>query len=1034
VSSGLYQNKEFLELPEEERIVQARAKDESFNAFYKANPERAIETMREITGQPKENTSVVGRVIRQTAYGVGESVLDTAQLPFEAAEWVASKAGSDWSTDVDDRIEEYKAETFEEPTTPEGRVARKTGYWSGVGLQTFATGGVATWASSFPYMGKLAKVGSVLSGGAKVEVGGGAAAGLAEGLVGEGVDDDNPSKPWLEIGAGILAGGATGVAIAARGASKRARLRAAEGEQPTSPVGDGSLNPPEAALDAVDDITTNEQRQLMEAAEAGHLGGGQIGDYEKASADSITKQMLGWTGDTYGGVQPARMKELVDGVGNIMQEAGLPNVEGRTLISQIADAMETGLVSRERADEILKNFDTNVIDIAALSHPAQATATQAARTLALLSHQSRRMNKKALQDSLASMSDEELRIMRSLDPNIEGLGFWQRMENVRRGLLVTQIATAMRNVETQTANIGVHALEDTFENVLHKMFGSAKSKPIMDGEGIQTVLRLGEMMMPRQTTSRSYKEVEALKDHFGRVDMDPADQALFNPLFANFSSDVLINPAKDKLGFLEKSTLWLNSANRLQEFGIRRAVFTATLDSSLAKKGQSLSKVIDAGGIGDLDRGDIKNAIGKALETTWGEDFHANMDGAAGIAGKVISAINGIGAGPLRLTQVVPFPRFMANSIKWQYQHSPLPAMKMLVSPKGWQEISQGNITPLIKSTTGTAMFASAYQLRNSEYAGEKWYEVRPSDEVNRMLGQAPGATLDTRAYNPFASMLFAADLLTRAKNGTLNNLSTRDVAMGIASVNLRAGAGMYVLDKFLDTLGAAASGISNPEEELIPALADGAAGYAGAAWAGMFVPFQQLKDIATNFDEMLGTDNTTVRDVKDSPLMGQIMRKLPYGDENMEGVELPTREAAPYSESPMARFLGATWRGPKNPVEKELDRLGFSRSNILPGSGNDDWNRLRAKHMGPIVEQQIPKYLESDQYQRADDDDRFIALETLLSRARKVATRKAARDSPELAKKVKFNSKRKSIRRRASKRLRQAEERSERMREIMED
>ena len=375
----------------------------------------------------------------------------------------------------------------------------------------------------------------------------------------------------------------------------------------------------------------------------------------------------------------------------------------------------------------------------------------------------------------------------------------------------------------------------------------------------------------------------------------------------------------------------------------------------------------------------------------------------------------------------------MANSLKWQWQHSPIPALKMLVSPKGWHEISQGNITPLIKSTTGTAMFASAYQLRNSEYAGEKWYEVRPSDEVNRMLGQAPGATLDTRAYNPFASMLFAADLLTRAKNGTLQNLSSRDVAMGIASVNLRAGAGMYVLDQFLDTLGAAASGASNPEEELIPALIDGAAGYMGATWAGMFVPFQQLKDFATNFDEMLGTDNTTVRDTKDSPFMGQMLRKLPYGDEHMSGVELPTREAAPHSESPMARFLGATWRGPKNPVEKELDRLGFSRSNILPGSGNDKGNRLQAKYMGPIVEQQIPRYLESEQYKRADDEDRFIALENMLARSRKIATRQAARENPELAKEMKFRSKRKSVRRRALKRQRQAVERSERMREIME-
>ena len=86
----------------------------------------------------------------------------------------------------------------------------------------------------------------------------------------------------------------------------------------------------------------------------------------------------------------------------------------------------------------------------------------------------------------------------------------------------------------------------------------------------------------------------------------------------------------------------------------------------------------------------------------------------------------------------------------------------------------------------------TAWQVRNSQYGGEKWYEIQLSD----------GTLLDTRAYNPFASYLFAADLIKRSQDGTMGGMSGKEIIAGIAGVQLRAGAGLYVLDSLFDGIG----------------------------------------------------------------------------------------------------------------------------------------------------------------------------------------------------------------------------------------
>jgi hypothetical protein len=1181
--ANLFESPEFVRMPEEEQLGYLRSKSPEFSAYHDENPEGALEMMRSRTGKRPSETSVVGDVIRQFGSGVGESIGDVVALPFDAAEWVASKAGSEWSTDIDDRIEAFQREKFPEPTTDPGKVARSVGYWSGMGLQTYLSGGGLAFASRFPTRaaGGLAKAGRFISGGAKVEMGAAVAGGAAEGAVEIGMEDTNPAKPWYKIGAALLASGGTGIAIAARGAAKRSRVRSAGGEQPPTPSGGDLPSPADleavrpkvggaerivspvivvngkvfrgrthgeaisnamdagavvesdrtflstidegdfpldtfetssgrvvrrdeadrlfgintsedlsrkvVSLDAVDELRTDEMREILGTGQ----GGLSYDDFVNAAQESGEASMRNMMDDTYSVLSPERMKNVVDGVSDVMARGDIPIDINKPFYPQLANVISSGRITTKEANDILRNFDTDIVSIRDLELPMMSSARTAGQTLNVLSQASKRLRKRLTEQvDAGDASPEEVAMLKAMGgPDTEVIAAFnsstlgKRWENIRRGGLVTQLATMMRNYEVQALNLTIHGMEDTMEAGMHQLLKIAGKpvNPAYDTNAWGSWLRMTDSVTSKisgkPTTSKSFKQVREMEDYYtgtkavrealeeavdsgaatpnnlamlrelhnpkhkpmesaaipgfatyaDELNVPMADRMMLDPLVGSFNADILINPRGGLTGMAERWVLKLNTMNRAQEHMFRRSVMTAELDRVLAAKGQSLESIIDAGGLGSLDRSDIKQAIGKAMEATYAEEFLPNMSGAAGIAGKAIAFINSAGIGPVRLTQVIPFPRFMANSIKWQYQHSPLGLLKYAYDPTEWSRLAAGDVKPLVKAATGMAMYHSALQVRDSEFAGEKWYEIRPSDQVNEALGREPGSTIDVRPFNPFASYLYVADLVKRSRDETLPRMTTRDMLMGIASVNLRAGAGMYVMDKFLDGIMSGVNASSNPEEDLKSALVQGGSEYLGAAWGGMFVPFQQLRDLASSFDEMLGTDNRTLRDTSEAPLAGAIARKIPYADETLPEVQLPTRRAAPRTEGGLLRQLtGMTMRGPKNAAEKEFDRLAFTRSNILPGSGNKKWDALRAKHMGPIVEDEIAPLVASAEYQKRTNDEKTDLLQRWLKSARAMATAKASEENQELAIEMKIAGMKRHRRRmfRAQERENEVEER----------
>jgi hypothetical protein len=73
-----------------------------------------------------------------------------------------------------------------------------------------------------------------------------------------------------------------------------------------------------------------------------------------------------------------------------------------------------------------------------------------------------------------------------------------------------------------------------------------------------------------------------------------------------------------------------------------------------------------------------------------------------------------------------------------------------------------------------------------------------------------------------------------------------------------------------------------------------------------------------------------------------------------------------------LRRLTGVSISALQNAADRELDRFGVTRPEILPGQGDPKADRLVAKYMGPLVKKVVVPFIEGKRY--AGDDRRGAA------------------------------------------------------------
>jgi hypothetical protein len=340
--------------------------------------------------------------------------------------------------------------------------------------------------------------------------------------------------------------------------------------------------------------------------------------------------------------------------------------------------------------------------------------------------------------------------------------------------------------------------------------------------------------------------------------------------------------------------------------------------------------------------------------------------------GKLGTTVRVVGA------TVMPFPRFMMNAMKFQFDYSPAGFAKLLTAAER-AKFAKGDVSAVSKAIVGSSMLYGAYQFRNSENAGEKWYEGRLPD----------GRTVDLRPYFPAAPYLLVADLIKRAQDNTLDQaFETKDILQGLSGAQFRAGTGLYVTDQLLKDLSGAAGNLDKAKTVVTSWLAD--------VGAGFLQPFSTFKDFYAQYDP----EEAVYRDTKDNPLAA-LVRPIPGAQQALGVPAAPsaTREGPLTTEDPALRqLLGATIRPAKNIVESELDKLGLTPYDVGSKTGEVAIDRLVNRDLGIIAERKIAPLLRSAKYQSLDNVGKSAAIKDMYAKARETANAKFSAENPELS------------------------------------
>lgn len=543
-----------------------------------------------------------------------------------------------------------------------------------------------------------------------------------------------------------------------------------------------------------------------------------------------------------------------------------------------------------------------------------------------------------------------------------------RVENVRRGLLVSQLATAARNVSSAVIRMPMEALGNVFDTALWKF----------SNEGIGN--GVGALVDPRNWRD-SFKGLKYMFD--GRPDevRDYVNLILDRPELANQFDRMFnnLNEIQEATGrgtgtafdtvmsAAEDFTDVLNVPNRWQEYLVRRASFMGELERLTQREyGIDLLDTLQQGKLKSLlnDTSDVKpaearsfidlidDAVTKSLDVTYAKQPDVPVFRST----SSFIVRNG-------LTTVLPFPRFMFNSMELMGQYAGgalIPLTRKVIglvdknfagplSAKDRQRISRNAVGVLGGAGTGLALLSEATEdeddpeslqqkmsdaLMSMATVGAAYqYRAGHAGDVPATFNEVyteEDTVLDTTALFPLAQYLYLGEATKRLEDGTFGDwFDARTFVQTFTGSNFRAGTGNAILDDIAEMAGETDL---TTGERLGEITGDALGNYLGT-W---MVPLAQEIEA----QRAVGERGLEYRDVREDPTLDgwesftQAVTRSPrqrgIGITPEEEAELPLREFLfnPDAQrvNPSARVLLGMSQKKADPEYAEyLKRLGFN-------------------------------------------------------------------------------------------------------------
>ena len=502
-----------------------------------------------------------------------------------------------------------------------------------------------------------------------------------------------------------------------------------------------------------------------------------------------------------------------------------------------------------------------------------------------------------------------------------------RVENIRRGGLVSQVVTAARNLTSGAIRAPMEALGNVMDTAIYtvqnKGVKGLLSRDIWSGSFSNM-----KYMFSRPDVAKGYTDLI-----LGRPEMAKQFDAMYNNIneIQKLTGRGSGGKVDKVLSGMEDLVDTLNTPNRWQEYLIRRGQFFGELER-LTKRHYDIDLIdaLNEGKLKDLmnDASSIRpegapsfvklvdDSVTRALDVTYAKQPEIPL------FRELSSFITRNG-----LTVVMPFPRFMFNSMELMGQYAAgasIPLTRKMTQLVTLGKVGSGPLTAkdrqrITRNMMGMAAVGAAYIYRNSEDTSPEFNQVAVGAETQ----------MDTTAIYPMAQFLYMGEATKRLMNGTFDDwFDKQEFVELFTGSNFRTGVGNSILEE----VALIADGTDLMAGESVGRAAGRTLGNYLSTWA---VPFAQIIDA----QRATGVRGTEYKDVAEDPTLDPIstfgneikrsFQQRGFALSPEEEAELPAKEYPFYPEGkervlPTFKLAGVTLTSRPPATAEYLMSLGF--------------------------------------------------------------------------------------------------------------
>ena len=493
----------------------------------------------------------------------------------------------------------------------------------------------------------------------------------------------------------------------------------------------------------------------------------------------------------------------------------------------------------------------------------------------------------------------------------------QRLENIRRGSLVSKLATAARNLES----FGVRLPMENIMSLMDEVVFSYNEKITLGPDSKGGFLGAAKSLGKKSTWKNSFSSWQYafsrpdVADGYMKLMLDnPQFTTMYNKMYDNLNEiqkaggrgsgttvDKVLSP-------LEDTVEMLNVANRWQEKLTRNAIAMSEIETLVRREWKiDLRDTLNEGLLSDLlnDASTIRpegarsfnammaEATEKALRITYGAQPEGDIARyiTQGLTSKKMFGV-------IPLTTIVAFPRFMFASMEFMAESAAGAAGPLVKKLVGAQKgpLTAKQQRAIQRNLVGGAIILGAAEYRGSENAPADYRDVR-----------VMGKDIDTTTQFPLRQFLYLGEVAHQIEQGTFSEFwDPKDFAETFVGSAMRTGAGNIVIEE----IAAMADGMDiTKSEKAAEIVGELISNYVSTYFVG---PSQ-----ATDLDRIVGRrPNTYTENPKDAPkgTLDAFTRELRRGPDRMGlTVSAQTESALPTKTTVFPEDAirpDASWRG----------------------------------------------------------------------------------------------------------------------------